>query len=125
MKRPWLVMAPIALAVAATPALGHGRTSTPSLSSSRLVAIAAKNDPPASKNAGTIDGHVAAVSYSASTVTVATGGRRVLVHVLPSTNIQGPSNAFHTIADIKKGAHVRILLSQTGSTYNAQLITLL
>lgn len=98
----------------------------PSASAARAYVVAdAKKDQPQTKNAGTIDGHVAAISYPGSTMTVVAGSRHMQVHILPSTNIQGPGDGFHSIADIKKGAHVRVLLSQTGTTYNAQLITLL
>ncbi len=77
------------------------------------------------KNAGTIDGSVVAIDYRAGTMSVQSGSRKVDIVVLPSTNIQGPGNAFHTIADIQKGAHVRVLMSQRGSTFTAQLIHLL
>jgi len=90
----------------------------------RTVADATSSPEPQAKNAGSIDGQVASVDYAASTMMVTAGSRHLQIHVLPSTSIQGPGNAFHTIADIKKGAHARVLMSQVGSTYNAQLITL-
>jgi hypothetical protein len=75
------------------------------------------------KNAGTIDGEVVAVDYRAGTIGVQSGGRRVDVVVLPSTNIQGHDN-FHTIADIAKGSHVEVILSRRGDTFIAQIIRL-
>lgn len=77
------------------------------------------------KNAGTIEGSVLAIDYRAGTMSVQSGARKVDIVVLPSTNIQGPGNAFHTIADIQKGGRVRVLMSQRGNTFTAQLIHLL
>jgi hypothetical protein len=102
----------------------------------RSVALAAPTPPgdadsldavPA-KNAGTIDGRVASINYKTGEmmVDVGQGGskRSFDVLVVPGTNIQGNGD-FHTIADLKKGAHVQVLMSQHGSTYTAQIIRLL
>jgi hypothetical protein len=75
------------------------------------------------KNAGTIEGEVVAVDYRAGTIVVQSGGRRVDVVVLPSTNIQGHDN-FHTIADIAKGSRVSVILSERAGTFIAQIIRL-
>jgi hypothetical protein len=75
------------------------------------------------KNAGTIEGEVVAVDYRAGTIVVQSGGRRVDVVVLPSTNIQGHDN-FHTIADIAKGSRVTVILSERAGTFIAQIIRL-
>lgn len=100
----------------------------PTLTSARAADDdAAKSDSATvapAKSAGTIDGVVTAVDYRSNTMTVTAGSRKVDVTVLPSTNIQGPNNGFRTIADIQKGSHVRVLLSQRAGTYTAQIITL-
>ena len=75
------------------------------------------------KDAGTIDGEVVAVDYRAGTIAVQAGSRRVVVVVLPSTNIAGNDN-FDTIADIKKGSRVHVILSRRAGTYIAQIIRL-
>ena len=87
---------------------------------------AAKNAPPATpgKSGGTIEGLVTAIDYRSSTMSVAAGPRKVDVTILPSTNIQGPGSGFRTIADIAKGSHVRVLLSQRAGLFTAQIITL-
>ncbi len=85
---------------------------------------ASEPDEPRAKNAGSIDGVVTAIDYQASTMAVAAGARKVGVTILPSTNIQGPGNGFRSISDIKKGAHVRVLMSERGKTLTAQIITL-
>ena len=76
------------------------------------------------KSGGTIDGFVTAIDYRSSTMSVSAGARKVDVSILPSTNIQGPNNGFRTIADIAKGTHVRVLLSQRAGLFTAQIITL-
>lgn len=123
MSRSSLALSLIILAAMFGPAAASA--SRPSAAAGpRAVADATTSPEPQAKNAGSIDGQVASVDYGASTMMVTAGSRHLQIHVLPSTNIQGPGNAFHTIADIKKSAHVRVLMSQVGSTYNAQLITL-
>jgi hypothetical protein len=100
-------------------------------------ALAAPSPPPAAaspdevspgKDAGTIDGRVGSIEYHTGrmTVDVSRGGVKKTydVVVVPGTNIQG-AKGFHTIADLKKGAHVQVLMSQHGSTYTAQIIRLL
>ncbi len=83
-----------------------------------------KDSPAVGKSAGTIDGQVATIDYRSSTMTVSVGSRKVDVTILPSTNVQGPNNAFRTIADIQKGSRVRVLLSERAGTFTAQIITL-
>jgi len=123
MSRLSLALAFIALAAVLGPSAASTRM--PHVAGvGRVLADASKSPEPQAKDAGSVDGQVASVDYGASTMMVTGGSRHLQIHVLPSTNIQGPGNAFHTIADIKKGAHVRVLMSQVGSTYNAQLITL-
>jgi hypothetical protein len=75
------------------------------------------------KDAGTIDGAVTAIDYRAGTMTVQSGARRIDIVILPSTNIAGDDN-FHTIADLKKGTHVEVILSKRAQTYTAQIIRL-
>jgi hypothetical protein len=72
------------------------------------------------KDAGTIGGSVTAIDYRAGTMTVQSGARRIDIVILPSTNIAGDDN-FHTIADIKKGTHVEVILSKRAQTYEVRL----
>jgi len=81
-------------------------------------------DEPRARNAGSIDGVVTAIDYQAGTMTVAAGVRKVDVTIQSGTTIQGPANGFRTIADIKKGARVRVLMSERGKSFTAQIITL-
>jgi hypothetical protein len=106
------------LCVTLVPAIASARSTDDDTPKSDSATIA-----PA-KSAGTIDGIVTVVDYRSNTMTVTAGSRKVDVTVLPSTNIQGPHNGFRTIADIQKGSHVRVLLSQRAGTYTAQIITL-
>jgi len=87
-----------------------------------FVAQATQDD---AKAAGTIEGQVLSIDYGASTMSVDSGGKTIDVRILPSTNIEGGGDDFHSIADIKKGQRLRVLLSKRGSTYSAQIITLL
>ena len=76
------------------------------------------------KDAGSIDGDVVSVDYHASRFTLKAGATTYDIIVLPSTDFEGHSNDFHGIADIKKGAHVSVMLSQRAATYTAQIIHL-
>jgi hypothetical protein len=76
------------------------------------------------RNAGVIEGQVVAVDYRTDVIAVQTSSRRYQIVVLPSTNIQGHSNTFHTIADISKGERVQIYMSQRGNSFVAQIIHL-
>jgi hypothetical protein len=80
------------------------------------------------RNAGTIVGRVDSIDYKTGVMTVDVGqgsARKTYdVMVVPGTNIQGNKD-FHTIADLKKGARVQVLMSQHGATYTAQIIHLL
>ena len=82
-----------------------------------------------SRNAGQIDGRVAEIDYHSGRMTVVvpwpSGRKDYDVLVQPGTSISGPSKSFYEIADIKKGAHVEVLMSQKAGTYIAQIIHLL
>jgi len=97
---------------------------------SLTVAVAspapAELDEAPARNAGTIVGRVEGIDYKTGVMTVVTlGARRTYdVLVVPGTNILG-NRDFHTIADLKRGARVEILMSQHGATYTAQIIHLL
>src|SRR5271166_1018333 len=77
-----------------------------------------------SRYAGVIEGQVVAVDYRSGIMSVQTGNRRIDVIVLPSTNIQGHNNNFHSIADISKGARIQVFMSQRGPNYVAEIIHL-
>lgn len=77
------------------------------------------------KNAGVVEGEVVSVDYQRGTINLLTPSRgRVDVTVLPSTNIQGRGDSFHTIADISRGSRLRVFLSQRAGQFFAQFIHL-
>ncbi|MBD5657144.1 MAG: hypothetical protein IAI50_18490 [Candidatus Eremiobacteraeota bacterium] len=76
------------------------------------------------KNAGSIDGQVVSVDYKLSHIAVKAAGTQYDVIVSPSTEFRGHNNNFHTIADIQKGAHVQVMMSQRAGTYTATIIRL-
>ena len=76
------------------------------------------------KNAGSIDGQVVSVDYKSGRISVKAAGMQYDVVVSPSTEFRGHNNNFHTIADIQKGAHVQVMMSQRAGTYTAQIIRL-
>ena len=115
----------LAAALTLTPIAGFAAAHAERGASVSVASVDTSKNPDTAKSAGTIDGQVSAIDYRAGTMSVQAGTRKVDVVVLPSTNIQGAGNTFHTIADIKKGAHVRVLMSQRGSVFTAQLINLL
>ncbi|MBD5604040.1 MAG: hypothetical protein IAI48_02970 [Candidatus Eremiobacteraeota bacterium] len=116
---PRFLAALIVASLARAPAFAAS-TASPSASPSTGVADQAVVR---AKDAGTIDGEVVAVDYRSGTMSVQSATRHLDVVVLPSTNIVG-GDTFHTIADIKKGSHVRVSLSLRAGTYIAQIIHL-
>jgi hypothetical protein len=84
------------------------------------------DQPPARPhNAGIVDGQVVSVDYQKGVIGLQTPRRgRVDVMVLPSTNIQGRGDSFHTIADISRGSRLRIFLSEQAGRLIAQIIHL-
>jgi hypothetical protein len=78
-----------------------------------------------SKSAGEVEGQIVSMDYQRSLLSLQTKSRGKLdILVLPSTNIVDKDNGYASIADLKKGARVKILLSQRASTLNAQIIQL-
>jgi len=76
-------------------------------------------------NAGIVEGQVVSVDYQKGMIDLQTPRRgRVDVMVLPSTNIQGHGDSFHTIADISRGSRLRIFLSEQAGRLIAQIIHL-
>jgi len=123
-RRPPSLPAILIAVLATAPALGFGSAvlAAPSPSPSASVDVAVP-----AKDAGSIEGRIENIDYHTGlmTVDVLRGARRTYdVLVVPGTNIQGAKD-FHTIADLKKGARVQVLMSQHGSTYTAQIIRLL
>jgi hypothetical protein len=77
------------------------------------------------RNAGIVEGEVVSVDYQRGMINLQTVRRgRVDVVVLPSTNIQGRGDSFHTIADISRGRRLRIFLSEQAGHFIAQIIHL-
>ena len=78
------------------------------------------------RNAGVIEGRVTSVDYQRGVIGLDTPRHgHVEVVVLPSTNIQGRGESFHTIADISRGSRLRVFLSERAGQFIAQLIHLL
>jgi hypothetical protein len=76
-------------------------------------------------NAGVVVGEVISVDYQRGLIGLQTHRRgRVDVVVLPSTNIQGHGDSFHTIADISRGSRLKIFLSEQAGRFIAQIIHL-
>ena len=115
--------------VAAAPAVA-APSPAPSASADAQVSDAAADATPA-KNAGSIEGTVSAIDYQTNKMTVSVStppGKKTYDVVLqPGTTIQGREKSanFGTIADIAKGAHVQVLMSQKAGTYIAQIVKLL
>jgi hypothetical protein len=81
--------------------------------------------PARAHNAGIVVGDVVSVDYQRGMIGLQTPRRgRVDVVVLPSTNIQGHGNSFHTIADISRGSRLKIFLSEQAGRFIAQIIHL-
>ena len=77
------------------------------------------------RDAGVVDGHVVSVDYQSGMIGLQTNRRRHMnVLVLPSTNIQGKGDGFHTIADISRGSRLRVFLSRKAGQLIAQIIRL-
>jgi len=121
---PSAVVAGVFLACLGSPALTGAAVAAPTTLSTASPA----DDAAPAKDAGSIEGHVASIDYDTGRMTVdvsrGRSKRTYDVMVVPGTNIQG-AKTFHTIADLKKGEHVQVLMSQHGSTYTAQSIRLL
>lgn len=77
------------------------------------------------KDAGSIDGEIVAVDYRTNHIVVKSGSSTYDVLVLPSTDFRGRSNGFHGITDLRRGAHVNVMLSQREKTLTAQIVHLL
>ena len=72
-----------------------------------------------------LTGRIVSIDYLREKMLLAESrNRTATVYVLPSTNIVG-KNGYHTIADLKKGAHVEIYTSVRGTRTNAEIIKLL
>ena len=77
------------------------------------------------RNGGVVEGQVVSVDYQSGMIGLMTPDRgRVDVMVLPSTNIQGKGDSFHTIADIARGSRLRVFLSRRAGQLFAQIIHL-
>jgi hypothetical protein len=118
------VVGPVFAAPTPTPAPSHAPTSVPAAQPK------------------TIEGQVVAINYSTGIMTVeATGAKRFMIKVLPSTNIQACKSAsgancrpgFMSISEIHalsppkrpKGDIVNVTVSQLGDELRAQTITIL
>lgn len=115
-------------AVLAAPAPVPVPATLPAAKASASPSAAAADEALPSKDGGTVDGRISRIDYHSGVMTVDVGdggGRKSIdILVVPGTNIQGQKD-FHTIADLKKGAHVQVLISRHGTTNTAQIIRLL
>jgi hypothetical protein len=83
------------------------------------------DDAERARNAGVLDGQVVSVDYQRGMIGLQTVDRGLIdVMILPSTNIQGHGDSFHTIADIARGSRLRVFLSQRAGQLFAQIIHL-
>ncbi|GAC1303777.1 MAG: hypothetical protein NVS2B3_18440 [Vulcanimicrobiaceae bacterium] len=76
------------------------------------------------KDVGSIEGEVVSVDYRTSHFAIRSGSMVYDVTVLPSTDFRGRSSGFHGFTDIKKGAHLNVMLSQRATSYVAQIVHL-
>jgi hypothetical protein len=112
----WL--APFAPAFARQPAPQPAATTS---AASKPVAAGEEH----AHNAGVVEGEVVSVDYQKGLIGLQTPKRgHVDVVVLPSTNIQGRGDSFHTIADISRGSRLRVFLSERAGRFIAQIIHL-
>jgi hypothetical protein len=122
--RPGLALLAVAAIVAvALPIEATGKDRRPA------VVVADHTDKPQEASApkasgGIVSGQVTSVDYQRGVLGVQSGGRKIDVTVLPSTNIQGKGSGYHSIAEISRGAHVEIFTSQSDGKYTAQIIRL-
>jgi len=73
-----------------------------------------------------LTGRIAAIDYLGQKMLLAEPrSRTVPVYILPSTNIIGKNDGYHTIADLKKGANVKVYISVRGTRTDAEIIELL
>lgn len=79
---------------------------------------------PPKPSPGLISGQVTWIDYQRGLLGIVSGGRKIDVTVLPSTNIQGKGGGYHSIAEIERGSHVEIFTSVAAGKYTAQIIRL-
>jgi hypothetical protein len=111
--RPGLSLLTVLAATAVLPIAVASQTTSP--------APALESKP---SNGGIISGQVTSVDYQRGILGVKSGGKNVDVIVLPSTNIQGHGNGYHSIAEIVRGDRVDIFTSLADGKYTAQIIRL-
>jgi hypothetical protein len=73
--------------------------------------------------AGELSGTISSVDYARGSFVVHANGRETRIAVVPSTAIYR-GNQFATIADLHRGEHVRVTLSEVGGRLIAQMIRL-
>ena len=76
------------------------------------------------RDGGVIAGKILGVDYQRGVMSLRAGRGTIDVYVLPTTNIQGKSSNYHTIADLRRGQNVEVFTSVQGPRTNAQIITL-
>lgn len=73
-----------------------------------------------------LSGRIITIDYLREKMLLAESrNRTATVYILPSTNIVGKNDGYHTIADLKKGAHVEVYTSVRGTRTDAEIIKLL
>jgi len=81
--------------------------------------------PAHARDGGVLSGKIVGIDYVRGWMSVrAPHNRMVDVYVMPSTNIQGRTSGYYTIADLKRGENVEVFTSVIGSRTNAQIIKL-
>lgn len=89
------------------------------------AAAALEAVPDRARDGGVLAGTITAIDYVRGIMSMRADKRGAMdVYVLPSTNIQGKSNGYFTISDLKKGSSVEVFTSVVGTRTNAQIIKL-
>jgi hypothetical protein len=105
--------------------LAIAATSAPHKTAAPRVKTDARALAAASRTGTVLRGSVVRIDYIRGRMLVREQRKRTVdVYILPSTNIEGKNNGYHTIADLKKGTHVEILTSVRGTHTDAEIIKL-
>ena len=79
--------------------------------------------PVGARDGGIVHGRIVSIDYFARRMEVrARRNQLVDVYILPSTSIQGKTDGYHSIVDLKKGETVDVLTSIVGRRTNAEII---
>lgn len=110
-------------AVSAEPKPTPSASLTPAAASRLRTILDMNGHPLPAHPAASVDGVVTNVKYGSGLITVHAGDHHdVEIVVLPSTTIVGKHAGFFTFSDLRRGAHVHVLMSERGGIFVAQMI---